>query len=54
MSDLVMDLRLVWNSKRLKEIDEAKAEYRKYRSQGYEIQKPDGTAGPKNGQTYRF
>ena len=39
-----MDLRLVWDSKRLKEIDEAKAEYRKYRSQGYEIQKSDGTA----------
>lgn len=38
-----MDLRLVWDSNKLKEIDEAKAEYRKYRAQGYEIQKPDGT-----------
>jgi chlorite dismutase len=38
-----MNLRLIWDSKKLKEVDEAKAEYRKYRAQGYEIQKPDGT-----------
>ena len=43
MSELVMDLRLVWDSRKLKEIDEAKAEYRKYRAEGYEIVKPDGT-----------
>ena len=43
MSDLVMDTRLIWDSKNLKEIDEAKTEYRKYQAQGYEIQKPDGT-----------
>jgi len=43
MSELVMDLRLVWDSRKLKEIDEAKTEYRKYRAEGYEIVKPDGT-----------
>lgn len=43
MSELVMDLRLVWNSTKLKEIDEAKKEYLKYRNQGYIIQKIDGT-----------
>jgi hypothetical protein len=43
MSELVMDLRLVWDCRKLKEIDEAKAQYRKYKAMGYKIIKADGT-----------
>jgi hypothetical protein len=43
MNELVMDLRLVWNARKLKEIDEAKTEYRKYKALGYQIVKADGT-----------
>jgi len=37
MSDLVMDLRIIWNKDSLKEIDEAKRTYLLYRSRGHEI-----------------
>jgi len=43
MSTLVMDRRLVWNSSKLKEIDEAKDLYRQYRAEGHVITKVDGT-----------
>jgi hypothetical protein len=43
MSELVMDLRIVWDSGNLRQIDKAKSEYRKYRSKGYDILKSDGT-----------
>lgn len=41
--ELVMDRRIVWDSKKMREIEEAKSEIRKYRAQGYEILKPDGS-----------
>ena len=41
--ELVMDRRIVWDSRKLKEIDEAKATIRTYRAQGYVIVKADGT-----------
>jgi len=34
-AELVMDRRLVWDAARLKEIDEAKAEFMKFRRQHY-------------------
>jgi hypothetical protein len=43
MNELVMDMRLVWDCRKLKEIDEAKKKYREYRSGGYLILKSDGT-----------
>jgi len=43
MTDLVMDRRIVWDSRKLKEVDEAKATIRGYRSKGYLITKADGT-----------
>ncbi|MBE3085861.1 MAG: hypothetical protein IMZ64_06555 [Bacteroidetes bacterium] len=43
MIDLVMDRRIVWDSRKLKEVDEAKATIRDYRSKGYLITKADGT-----------
>ena len=39
---LVMDRRIVWDSTKLKEIDEAKALVREYRSEGHVITKADG------------
>lgn len=35
--ELVMNRRVVWDSKKLKEIDEAKSEFLKFRKMGYEI-----------------
>lgn len=43
MTEIVMDRRIVWDSRKLKEVDEAKAMVRDYRSQGYLITKADGT-----------
>lgn len=43
MTTLVMDRRIVWDSTRLKEVDEAKALVRQYRSEGHVITKADGT-----------
>lgn len=43
MAELVMDVRIVWDARKLKQVDEAKKEYRKYRSLGYQIFKLDGT-----------
>jgi hypothetical protein len=43
METLVMDRRIVWDSRKLKEIDEAKAIIRTYRAQGHQIVKTDGT-----------
>lgn len=43
METLVMDRRIVWDSRKLKEIDEAKATIRMYRAQGHQIVKTDGT-----------
>ncbi len=44
MSDtLVMDQRFVWNRANMKEIDEAKALFLKYRRMGYKILCPDGS-----------
>ena len=43
MSELVMDQRLVWDSKNLKQIDEAKSKIRQYRAKGYQIVKADGS-----------
>ena len=40
---LAMDRRVVWDPKSLKQIDEAKAMIREHRSQGYEVQKSDGS-----------
>ena len=37
MDTLVMDQRIVWDSTRLKEVDEAKAIIMKYKRKGYEI-----------------
>jgi len=37
MGTLVMDQRIVWDSKSLKQIDEAKAIVMRYKRQGYEI-----------------
>jgi len=42
-AELVMDRRVVWNSLKLKEIDEAKATYMAYKRQGYLILAPDGS-----------
>lgn len=42
-TELIMDQRVVWDSTRLKEIDEAKSLIMRYKKQGYEIQLPDGT-----------
>ena len=41
--ELVMDRRIIWDSRKLKEIDEAKATIRMYKAQGYEVVKTDGT-----------
>jgi len=41
--DLVMNRRVVWDSKHLKQIDEAKSLYRKYKAKGYVIAKADGS-----------
>ena len=41
MTTLVMDRRIVWDSTKLKEIDEAKALVREYRSEGHVITKAD-------------
>jgi hypothetical protein len=43
MNELVMDRRLVWDARKLKEIDEVKKEYREYKAKGYLILKADGT-----------
>jgi hypothetical protein len=43
MTTLVMDRRIVWDSTKLKEVDEAKAMIRQYRSEGHIITKVDGT-----------
>jgi len=40
--ELVLDRRIVWDSTKLKEVDEAKALIREYRSQGYIVTKIDG------------
>jgi len=40
--ELAMDLRIVWDKNRLREIDEAKAEIMKYKRSGYEILLADG------------
>jgi len=40
--ELVQDRRIVWDSKSLKQIDEAKSEIRKYRSLGYLAVLSDG------------
>jgi len=40
--ELAMDLRIVWDKTRLKEIDEAKAEIMKHKRMGYEILLADG------------
>jgi hypothetical protein len=42
MAELVMDRRIVWNPRRLKEIDEAKVVIMDYKRQGYVITKADG------------
>ena len=36
-AELVMNRRIVWDSKKLRQIDEAKAEYLKFKRAGYEI-----------------
>ena len=43
MTELVLDRRIVWDSTKLKEIDEAKAMVRQYRAEGHVITKVDGT-----------
>jgi len=43
MTELVMDQRIPWNSLHLKEIDEAKKTYIKFKKLGYIITKIDGT-----------
>ena len=43
MSTLVMDRRIVWDSTKLREIDEAKSLVREYRAKGHIITKADGT-----------
>ena len=43
MTTLVMDRRIVWDSTKLKEIDEAKATIRQYRAEGHVITKADGS-----------
>ena len=40
--ELVLNLRLVWDSKSLKEIDQAKQEYLKYKKKGYIITQENG------------
>ncbi len=42
-NELVMDRIIPWDSSHLKQIDEAKKEYRKYKKLGYIITKMDGT-----------
>lgn len=44
MSELVMDLRITWDSSRLKEIDEAKSTIMKYKRQGYDVILSNGTS----------
>lgn len=44
MSTLVMDRRIAWDTARMREIEEAKQEYLKYRREGHAILKSDGTA----------
>ena len=41
--ELVKDVRIVWDSSSLREIDEAKAEVMKFKALGYEILAPDGS-----------
>lgn len=41
-AELVMDTRIVWDKLSLKQIDEAKSQYRKYRAEGYEIVSTEG------------
>ena len=41
--EMVLNTRLIWNPGRMAEVEEAKQTYLKYRSEGYQIQKPDGT-----------
>jgi hypothetical protein len=43
MLDVVMNTRLVWDPCKLKEVEEAKKEFLKYKRLGYIIQKADGT-----------
>ena len=43
MTTLIMDRRIVWDSTKLKQIDEAKALIREYRAEGHIITKADGT-----------
>lgn len=43
MASLVMDQRVVWNSTRLKEIDEAKRTIVAYKRKGHKIVLPDGS-----------
>lgn len=42
MTELIMDQRIVWNSSHLKQIDEAKKTYLKFKKLGYVITKIDG------------
>ena len=41
--EMVLNTRLIWNPGRMAEVEEAKQTYLKYRSEGYEIKKADGT-----------
>lgn len=41
--ELVLDRRILWDKCRLKEIEEAKKQYREYKRQGYSITLPDKT-----------
>jgi hypothetical protein len=43
MDELVIDRRIVWDARKIKEIDEAKKIYWKYRAEGYLILKSDGS-----------
>ena len=52
MNTLVMDQRIVWDSKSLKQIDEAKATIMKYKRKGYEILLENGKLMEKWSPTY--
>ena len=52
LEELVMDKRVVWDSKSLKEIDEAKAIIMQYKRAGYEIQLEDGSPMERWSPTY--
>ena len=41
--ELVMNQRIIWNGKKMKEIEQAKQMIMKYKRKGYKIMKSDGT-----------